>query len=137
MTANQYSPAEGEMGAGGRAEYVADIARWDAVESAINAFVNEYVFEGEDESGRDLSHTPTAQEQLLIVDAVQGLFSDDRFVSAYTDFAIASPPAEQNARLIAAAPALLDACKSALYLLKGREHDQFLRDAIAAAEGRS
>ncbi|KPF66092.1 hypothetical protein IP84_16900 [beta proteobacterium AAP99] len=40
-----------------------------------------------------------------------------------------------DARLIAAAPELLDACKKALYALKGREHDQFLRDAIAKAEG--
>jgi hypothetical protein len=40
-----------------------------------------------------------------------------------------------NARLIAAAPELLDACRKALYALKGREHDQFLRDAIAKATG--
>ena len=40
-----------------------------------------------------------------------------------------------NARLIAAAPKLLAACRSALYLLKGREHDQFLRDVIAEATG--
>lgn len=38
-----------------------------------------------------------------------------------------------NARLIAAAPALLKACRQALVALKGREHDQFLRDAIAEA----
>jgi hypothetical protein len=41
-----------------------------------------------------------------------------------------------NARLIAAAPELLEACKKALYALKGREYDQYLRDAIAKAEGR-
>lgn len=40
-----------------------------------------------------------------------------------------------NARLIAAAPELLEACRKALYALKGREHDQFLRDAIAKATG--
>lgn len=40
-----------------------------------------------------------------------------------------------NARLIAAAPDLLDACRKALYALKGREHDQFLRDAITKATG--
>lgn len=40
-----------------------------------------------------------------------------------------------NARLIAAAPELLDACRKALYALKGREHDGFLRDAIAKATG--
>jgi hypothetical protein len=40
-----------------------------------------------------------------------------------------------DARLIAAAPDLLDACRKALYALKGREHDQFLRDAIAKATG--
>ena len=40
-----------------------------------------------------------------------------------------------NARLIAAAPDLLDACRAALYALKGREHDGFLRDAIAKATG--
>jgi hypothetical protein len=40
---------------------------------------------------------------------------------------------EANARLIAAAPDLLEACRKALYALKGREHDQFLRDAIAKA----
>lgn len=40
-----------------------------------------------------------------------------------------------NARLIAAAPDLLDACRKALYALKGREHDQFIRDAIANATG--
>ena len=42
---------------------------------------------------------------------------------------------EANARLIAAAPDLLDACKKALYALKGREHDGFLRDAINKATG--
>ena len=42
---------------------------------------------------------------------------------------------EANARLIAAAPDLLIACRQALYALKGREHDQFLRDAIAKATG--
>ena len=30
---------------------------------------------------------------------------------------------------------LLEACKKALYALKGRENDQFLRDAIAKATG--
>ena len=40
-----------------------------------------------------------------------------------------------NARLIAAAPDLLDACRKALYAIKGREHDQFIRDAIAKATG--
>lgn len=40
-----------------------------------------------------------------------------------------------NARLIAAAPVLLAACRGALAALKGREHDQFLRDAIAKATG--
>lgn len=29
---------------------------------------------------------------------------------------------------------LLDACKKAVYALKGREHDQFLRDAISKAK---
>lgn len=29
---------------------------------------------------------------------------------------------------------LLIACKQALYLLKGREHDQFLRDVIAKSQ---
>lgn len=42
-----------------------------------------------------------------------------------------------NARLIAAAPDLLDACRKALYLIKGREHVGFLRAAIAKAEGQS
>ena len=45
------------------------------------------------------------------------------------------PERRANARLIAAAPELLDACQKALYALKGREHDQFLRDAIARATG--
>lgn len=40
-----------------------------------------------------------------------------------------------NARLIATAPDLLKACKQALHALKGREHDQFLRDVIAKATG--
>lgn len=40
-------------------------------------------------------------------------------------------------QLIDAAPTLLAACKLALVALKGREHDQFLRDAIAMAEGPS
>lgn len=40
-----------------------------------------------------------------------------------------------NARLMSAAPTLLKACKQALYALKGREHDQFLRDAIKEATG--
>lgn len=44
---------------------------------------------------------------------------------------------EANARLMAAAPELLKACRMALYALKGREHDQFLRDAIAKATGRA
>ena len=42
---------------------------------------------------------------------------------------------EAHARLIAAAPDLLDACRKALYAIKGREHDQFIRDAIAKATG--
>lgn len=42
---------------------------------------------------------------------------------------------ERDAHLIAAAPDLLDACRKALYALKGREHDQFLRDAISKATG--
>lgn len=42
-----------------------------------------------------------------------------------------------DARLIAAAPDLFRACQQALYALKGREHDQFLRDAIAKATGDS
>lgn len=42
---------------------------------------------------------------------------------------------DANARLIAAAPDLLKACRQALAALKGREHDQFLRDAIAKATG--
>lgn len=41
----------------------------------------------------------------------------------------------QRAQLIYAAPDLLKACQQALYALKGREHDQFLRDAIAKATG--
>ena len=48
---------------------------------------------------------------------------------------IAVPKTEANAALIAAAPDLLGACRKALYALKGREHDQFLRDAIAKATG--
>lgn len=43
--------------------------------------------------------------------------------------------AEANARLIAAAPDLLKACISALYAIRGREHDGFLRDAIEKATG--
>ena len=43
--------------------------------------------------------------------------------------------ADANANLIAAAPDLLQACKWALTALKGREHDQFLRDSIAKATG--
>jgi hypothetical protein len=42
---------------------------------------------------------------------------------------------EAVARLIAAAPDLLNACQQALYALKGREHDGFLREAIAKATG--
>lgn len=38
-------------------------------------------------------------------------------------------------RLHAVNQELLEACKKALYALKGREHDQFLRDAIAKATG--
>jgi hypothetical protein len=44
---------------------------------------------------------------------------------------------EEDARLIAAAPTLLEACRRALYALKGREHEQFLRDAIVEATGES
>lgn len=40
-----------------------------------------------------------------------------------------------NALLIAAAPDLLAACEAAIYALKGREHDGFLRAAIAKAKG--
>lgn len=43
--------------------------------------------------------------------------------------------AKADADLIGAAPALLKACRQALVALKGSEHDQFLRDAIALAEG--
>ncbi len=38
-------------------------------------------------------------------------------------------------RLIAAAPDLLKACISALYAIRGREDDGFLRDAIGKATG--
>lgn len=47
-----------------------------------------------------------------------------------------APPLEQakaNARLIAAAPDLLAACKLAIAAIKGREHTGFLEDAIAKA----
>lgn len=44
---------------------------------------------------------------------------------------------EANARLIAAAPDLLSACKAAIVALKGREHTGFLDAAIAKAEGRT
>lgn len=40
-----------------------------------------------------------------------------------------------NARLFAGASGLLAACRSAIVMLKGREHDGFLRDAIAKATG--
>jgi hypothetical protein len=40
-----------------------------------------------------------------------------------------------DGRLIAAAPDLLLACRQAINALKGREHDGFLRDAIAKATG--
>lgn len=38
-----------------------------------------------------------------------------------------------RARLMAAAPRLLLACRQAIVALKGREHDGFLREAIALA----
>lgn len=44
-------------------------------------------------------------------------------------------PAKANAHLIAAAPDLLAACEQAIYALKGREHDGFLRAAIKKARG--
>lgn len=42
---------------------------------------------------------------------------------------------EQLRREREAKAELLEACRKALYALKGREHDQFLRDAIAKATG--
>jgi hypothetical protein len=45
-----------------------------------------------------------------------------------------SEAAAELRRLHAVNGELLAACKSALYLLKGREHDQFLRAAITKAE---
>ncbi len=42
---------------------------------------------------------------------------------------------KDRARLIAAAPTLLKACRLAIGALKGREHDGFLRDAIEVATG--
>lgn len=41
---------------------------------------------------------------------------------------------QERQRLKAENADLLKACKQALYALKGREHDQFLRAAIAKAE---
>ncbi len=41
---------------------------------------------------------------------------------------------QERQRLKAVNADLLKACKQALYALKGREHDQFLRAAIAKAE---
>jgi len=41
---------------------------------------------------------------------------------------------DEMVQLKAQHDALLKACKQALAALKGREHDQFLRDAIASAE---
>ena len=63
------------------------------------------------------------------------LKSENTAITAARDMALASlnkQDAEIDA-LKASNKALLEACKKALYALKGREHDQFLRDAIAAA----
>lgn len=43
----------------------------------------------------------------------------------------------ENQDLVAAAPELLDACRKALYAIKGREHTGFLEKAIAKATGQS
>lgn len=48
---------------------------------------------------------------------------------------ISEDEAKANVRLIAAAPRLLAACRSAIVALKGRENDEFLRDVIAQATG--
>lgn len=42
---------------------------------------------------------------------------------------------DADLKLMAAAPDLLRACRKALYAIKGREHDGFLREAITKATG--
>lgn len=82
-------------------------------------------------------HTPGpwATEGFDQIYASTGNFYGGLIVWANEEDIVAQCVMPHNARLIAAAPELLDACKKALYALKGREHDQFLRDAIAKATG--
>lgn len=81
-------------------------------------------------------HTPgpwTVEGPLVKVESEHGVVA----VIATGTLQAASPIGviRANARLIAAAPDLLAACEQAIYALKGREHDGFLRDAIKKAKG--
>lgn len=63
------------------------------------------------------------------------VFDDTGTVMA-TSHGASEEEANEIATLVAAAPQLLQACKDAIYAIKGREHVGFLENAIAKAEGR-
>ncbi|GAA5231796.1 hypothetical protein FOZ76_14640 [Verticiella sediminum] len=53
---------------------------WQAIETFIDEYVQDYEMIGEDESGRAGYCTPNERERALILDAIHGLVADDAFV---------------------------------------------------------
>jgi hypothetical protein len=86
-------------------------------------------------------HTPgpwsirTLDGSLGSIDAASGIQVAQAQEISVTDRNTGHLERISNARLIAAAPELLEACRMAIVELKGREHYGFLRDAILKATG--
>ena len=85
------------------------------------------------------AHTPGPWRSALMSDKTWhvGVYGPDGSNLAIIKVASAlcGPRCDADARLMAAAPELLRACRQAIVELKGREHDGFLRDVIAQATG--
>lgn len=73
----------------------------------------------------------TASEWRFLDRTVEDLFTEAQLIAYAQQYAAANP---ELAELRRVAGILKQACKTAIYQLKGREHDEFLRVAIAAAE---
>lgn len=81
-----------------------------------------------------MSHTPGPWNY----DDIRKLISNCAELGGEDEFETDDRALDANARLIAAAPDLLDACKSALNMINGDGHPpnwDLLRAAIAKAEG--
>jgi hypothetical protein len=57
---------------------------WNAVEAAIDSYIEDYEMLGEAEDGRDACYTPNDNDRALMKDFALGLLSDDAFMAALT-----------------------------------------------------